>query len=745
MNKSNHPALSAARVAAIVITALTAACGGGGGGDSSSTTGGSGNSQPATYSVGGNITGLSASGLVLLNNGSDSSSQQSGASTFTFPTKVADGAQYSVTVSAQPSNETCTVANGTGTVGTANVSNVAVTCTVNSAPAQTIGGTISGLTASGLTLEDNGGDNLPVPSGAASFTFATKVADGSTYAVTVGTQPTNQTCTVSQGSGTVGTSNIANVSISCSANTQTVGGMISGLTVAGLILKDNGGDNLAVPANATTFTFATPVADGNPYAVAIAAQPTTETCQVAANGSGTVGSTNVTNVSITCAINQYSVGGTVTGLSGATGLVLSDNNTDTLTVMPPAGGGAEAFKFTNTVPSGGAYKVTIKTQPANQAQVCTVTSGGSGNITTGDITNVAINCVNVGRFVFVTNQSDGANGDVSAFTINQTTGALTAATGSPFLADKAPSNVAVDTTGQFVYVSNKSSLDVTAFYLDPNTGILTLKASYFSTHTVPLSIAITPTDNYLFASGGGVDMPGAIFSFTLNNQSGQLFGVTGSKIDLTSAAPSSAIDPTGQYLFVPVPSHFIWVFSIGAGGLLNPTDQTGNGPFGTVPNEPYGIAVWPGGTAAGGFLYVSSRTAGAVGVFSYDSTGTLTHLKTVDAGLGTRGVAIDPAGTYLYAANYTDGTISAYSINAQTGALTAVGPDVATGNLNSVASPGPSNLMWDPSGQWLYCTNTLDGSISVFTANLGVLTLVGSVDTVQTNPTGASPLGIAVY
>jgi len=413
--------------------------------------------------------------------------------------------------------------------------------------------------------------------------------------------------------------------------------------------------------------------------------------------------------------------------------------------MPPAGGGAQAFKFNNTVPSGSAYNVTIKTQPANQAQVCTVASGGGGNITTADITNVAINCVNVGRVVIVTNKTDGANGDVSAFTINQTTGVLTPATGSPFLADAAPSTVAVDTTGQFAYVGNRSSLDVTAFYLDPNTGILSLKANYFSTHTLPLSIAITPTDNYLFASGGGVDMPGAVFSFKLNNLSGQLFGITGSKVDLAQQAPSSAIDPTGQYLFVPVPSHFMSVYSIGSDGTLNPTAQTVAGPFGNVPNAPYGTAVWPGGTTQGGFVYVAGQTAGTVGVFSYDSTGTLTSLSTVDAGVGTRGLAIDPAGKYLYAANYTSGTISAYSINAQTGALTSVGPDVATGNLNAVANPGPVNLMWDPSGQWLYCTNSLDGSISVFTANLGVLQLVGSVDTVQTSPTGASPLGIAVY
>src|SRR5262249_28746526 len=175
---------------------------------------------------------------------------------------------------------------------------------------------------------------------------------------------------------------------------------------------------------ATSFTFATRVADGSPYAVTIATQPATQTCQVAANGSGMVGNTNITNVSVTCAINQYSVSGTVAGLTSASGVVLSDNGTDAVAVMPPAGGGSQAFKFSTTIPSGGAYNVTVQTQPTNPAQICKVTSGGSGNITTADVTNVAVSCVNVGRFVFVANRYDGVNGDVSAFTIDQSTGAL---------------------------------------------------------------------------------------------------------------------------------------------------------------------------------------------------------------------------------------------------------------------------------------------------------------------------------
>ena len=51
----------------------------------------------------------------------------------------------------------------------------------------TIGGTVSGLTGTGLVLQDNGGNNLSV-SASGSFTFSTAVASGAAYSVTVFTQ-----------------------------------------------------------------------------------------------------------------------------------------------------------------------------------------------------------------------------------------------------------------------------------------------------------------------------------------------------------------------------------------------------------------------------------------------------------------------------------------------------------------------------------------------------------------------------
>jgi hypothetical protein len=80
----------------------------------------------------------------------------------------------------------------------------------------TVGGTVSGLTGSGLVLRNNGSDDLPL-SASTLFTFATKVAHGAAYAVTVGTQPTNpaQTCVITHGNGTIGGNNVTSVEVDC--------------------------------------------------------------------------------------------------------------------------------------------------------------------------------------------------------------------------------------------------------------------------------------------------------------------------------------------------------------------------------------------------------------------------------------------------------------------------------------------------------------------------------------------------
>jgi hypothetical protein len=118
---------------------------------------------------------------------------------------------------------------------------------VDSGPTYTIGGSVTGE-SSGLVLQDNGGDNLAVSG--TSFTFPTPLPSGATYAVTVAKQP-GQSCAVSNGTGTVASADVTDVSVTCTAQHLYVG-------------NDNSAGGISrygLPLTATTpvdFTFSSP-------------------------------------------------------------------------------------------------------------------------------------------------------------------------------------------------------------------------------------------------------------------------------------------------------------------------------------------------------------------------------------------------------------------------------------------------------------------------------------------------------
>jgi hypothetical protein len=505
----------------ILLTSL-AGCGGGGGGGSTP--------PPTKYSISGTISGYSGSGLVLSNN-TTTLAVNAGSTTFSF-SGISNGSTYSITATTQPSNptQTCTVINGSGTVNGADITNVQVYCVTKT---YTISGSVTGLSGTGLVLQNNGADDLPVNS--SNFTFNTPVANGNPYAVTILAQPTGQTCSVTNDSGTVGNANITNVLVSCTVippapTNYTIGGIISGLSGNGLVLRNNGDDNLALNPNAavSTFTFNTAIANGSPYNVTVFTQPAGQTCSVS-NGNGMVSGANVTNVQVTCAdIPTYTIGGTVSGLTGS-GLVLQNNGGDNRTIS-----GNGAFTFTTALTSGTSYNVSVLAQPSNQT--CNVT-GGSGTVASANITNVLVSCTEIppaptnytisgsvsgltgSGLVLQNNGGDNraisANG---AFTFN-----TAIASGSPYSV-----TVLAQPSGQTCSVANGSGTVTNA----PITNVLvscTLNSYSISGNvTGPLNGAPLPGTLILQNNGGdNISLNGyGIFTFPTSVASGLPYSVT---------------------------------------------------------------------------------------------------------------------------------------------------------------------------------------------------------------------------
>lgn len=173
----------------LIAAALLAACGGGG-------SSGGGNSSPTpTYSISGTVSGLSGT-LVLQNNGGDDLTLTADGR-FNFATSVTNGAAYAVTVLTQPAAQNCSIANGTGTIAAANISDVAVTCSMLdvTAPVTTAAPAVSGTTDTATTLsvtiDENGtGYYLAVPFGTPAPTAAEVQTGGTAFAMTANTAAT---------------------------------------------------------------------------------------------------------------------------------------------------------------------------------------------------------------------------------------------------------------------------------------------------------------------------------------------------------------------------------------------------------------------------------------------------------------------------------------------------------------------------------------------------------------------------
>jgi len=281
----------------LAAVALTA-CGGGSPGPAPAPAPGPG-PAPTTYTVGGTVLGLT--GTVVLQNAGGSNLSVSASGAFTFSTPLTSGAAYNIAVLNQPTGQTCAVANGSGTVGTANITSITVTCTNN---AYTIGGTVSGLSAGqNVVLQNNGGGSVNVIANGG-FTFTNSLLSGASYNATIVSQPTGQVCSIAGGSGTVSAANVSSVVVTCSAPIVgfTIGGAVSGLglgkNVVLQVLTDGGGATLTATSNGV-FTMPFGFANGAEYELFIVTQPIDQLCKVA-NEHGDIANANVSNIAVTC-------------------------------------------------------------------------------------------------------------------------------------------------------------------------------------------------------------------------------------------------------------------------------------------------------------------------------------------------------------------------------------------------------------------------------------------------------------
>lgn len=522
--------------------------------------------------------------------------------------------------------------------------------TPSQAAAFTVGGAASGVLGSGVTLRNNGGNDLLVASGVASYTFNTPVVAGARYNVTVLTHPTGPTqrCSVTAASGTMPAHNVTNANVSCVTaftvgGTLAGGGGISGLTGTGLVLQNNGGDNYLAASGVPSFTFSAPVADGDPYEVTVLAQPHTpaQTC-IPTNNTGNVLAGNVTNVAVTCTTNA-------TLPPPDQHVFVANFGSDNIWAYAASG-----VTPTHTIAAAGDGPYSIAVDPA-------------------------------GQFAYVVNYNADT---VSAYSITGTTltpldmDAFTGGVQNTIATGNAPRAIAIDPSGKFAYVVNYLDNSVSAYSIDAagvlaridSDGATTANETSIPAKVGPVAIAIYPAGGYAYVANDD----GNVSAYNINPTTGALTGLdvdgvgNGSDNTFIAAGPtpsSITIDPSGLHLYVTNAG-----IGLGAGVSgyhILPADGSLISIGGAFPTGagPHSVAIHPDG----GYAYVVNTNDHNVSIYSI-LDGTLTPMTDVlTGGSSPLSITIDSTGQYAYVANSGTNTISAFSINSGTGDLTPVG------------------------------------------------------------------------
>lgn len=433
--------------------------------------------------------------------------------------------------------------------------------------------------------------------------------------------------------------------------------------------------------------------------------------------------------------NNASVSAFAIQANGSLNSVDTDAGTVGVQASIAAGGGTHAFTIDSTGRFAYAANFNDNTVAAYTVNASTgVLTAVGAPVPVGGFNPRSVSVDPSGKFVYVANY-DVANygsANVSAYSINATTGALTALAGSPFTAGANPGSVTVDPSGKFLYVTNIGSSDTTVFTLDAVTGVPGA-ARTVAGRNGNQEMAMTR------GTAAVVYTPKAAYvANLLSNISQYTVGANGVLSPMTAATVPSVANPTsiGTDLF----GRYAYVTSGGSPGSVGQYAIAADGGLGAL--SPASVALpsgWSSMVAVdpmGRYAYVPNQLDGNVRQYTVGADGTLAIMATatVTAGMQPDSAIVDPTGRFVYVANAASDNISQFTIGA-TGALTAM----FTASVAAV--DWPHGMAIHPSGRYLYATNLNAGSVSQYTiGTLGELTSMRAASVLA----GAYPMGIAV-
>lgn len=336
--------------------------------------------------------------------------------------------------------------------------------------------------------------------------------------------------------------------------------------------------------------------------------------------------------------------------------------------------------------------------------------GNSGSGTRPNLTNAPNGGATVPAtskaFLYITNA--GNANTISAFQIDNASGALTPVPGSPFASNRnTPGQAAADPLGRVLFVVNTGSNTITSYSIAPSTGTIT-PVTTLPTDVLPTGIAVHPAGTFVYVVN---QTSGDVTEYGYDPNTGALASLSalpGSNPPSVPVLPGAtnvspariAVNSQGQFAYVTTRLGIV-TFRINSDGTLSPSTL----PPIAAGQLPIAIASDP----AGGFIYAADSGAasgahGGIFGFAVDSnTGALTPVpgSSVDAGVNPATLAVSFTGKFVFVGSGSSGqgVINTFAISTEDGALSPVSSVL----LNS--PPTPVQLAADPSGNFLYSAN----------------------------------------
>jgi 6-phosphogluconolactonase (cycloisomerase 2 family) len=339
------------------------------------------------------------------------------------------------------------------------------------------------------------------------------------------------------------------------------------------------------------------------------------------------------------------------------------------------------------------------------------------NSTTGSLTQIGsatpsavpyyITMSPSGSFVYIPNYEQDT---ISGFTVDQATGALTPVTHSPFNADEIhPASDVVSPNGKFLFVATVPTTDsdgsTAVFSIKPGTGALTpVTGSPFATPSGGNGMAIDPTGQFLYIAGN------TLGAYSIDEINGALTAISGSPYSLTFAANGATIDPTGKFLYLSTAGPGVITYSINpATGALSPIRIEG-----ALGKQVQALTIATGNKEVvytPKFAYVTNQGDQTISEWTInDGTGALKPVagSPVFDKNGPQLIAAAPSGAFVYTGN-ANNSISEYKVNATNGALSRVSgsPAVGFGSVNALAV--------DPTSGFLFILDSMNQALDTYT------------------------------